>query len=342
MSRYFNILIWDYQFYKPLWLWALLAVPAIIVLWISLQRKGKGQLRFSRSKDEQLNYSNATVKYIRWGINTLYGLSLTVLIITLAEPYNTSIDPPKIDYKNGIDIVISMDASTSMLSQDFEPNRLEVAKKVAQEFVDSRKGDRIGLVVYEGEAYTACPATLDYKILKEQIKAIEPGMLEPGTAVGNGLGVAVTRLRSDSLKSKVIILLTDGSNNSGSIEPLEAAKLAKAKNCKVYTIGVGSTGLAPTPIQTPFGIQYENLPVEIDEVTLKKIAEITDGKYFRAKDESGLKSIYAEINRMEKRKQENQHFAASPPLTLFPFYIWGLIFALGGWLVQRTKFKLDD
>lgn len=342
MSRYFNIFFWEYEFYKPEWLWSLLAVPVVLVLWISLQRKGKGQLRFSRGKEEQLAYSNNAVKYVRWGINTLYGLSLSVLLFTLAEPYHQAIDPPKIDYKNGIDIILSIDASTSMLSQDFDPNRLEVAKKLAQQFVDTRKGDRIGLVIYEGEAYTACPATLDYKILKEQIRTIEPGNLEPGTAVGNGLGVAVTRLRSDSLKSKVIILLTDGSNNSGSIEPLEAAKLAKAKNCKVYTIGVGSTGLAPQPIQTPFGIQYENLPVEIDEVTLKEIANITGGKYFRAKDESGLRSIYDEINRMEKLKQEHQHFGSTPPLTLFPFYIWAMLFALTGWIIQRTKFKLDD
>ena len=342
MSRYFNILFWEYQFYQPQWLWALLGIPVLIYFWLLLQRQGKGQLRFSRSKEEQFVYSNNSVKYVRWLINLLYGLSLSALVFTLAEPYHQDIDPPKIDYKNGIDIILAIDASTSMLAQDFDPNRLEVAKKVAQQFVDSRKGDRIGLVVYEGEAYTACPATLDYKILKEQIQQIEPGTLEPGTAVGNGLGVAVTRLRSDSLKSKVIILLTDGSNNAGSIDPIEAAQLAKAKNCKVYTIGIGSTGLAPTPVQTPFGIQYENLPVEIDEATLKKIADITDGQYFRAKDETGLKSIYAEIDHMEKRKQEDQHFGAAPPLTLFPFYVWSLLFALAAWTIQRIKFKLDD
>jgi Ca-activated chloride channel family protein len=342
MSRYFNILIWEYQFYQPHMLWLLLFVPVILFFWFLMQRRSNGQLKFSRDEKEQMHLTHGYVRYYRWGINTLVGLSLSMLIITLAEPYHEALDPPKIDYKNGIDIVLSIDASTSMLSQDFDPNRLEVAKKVAQKFVDQRKGDRIGLVVYEGEAYTACPATLDYKILKEQIGKIEPGYLEPGTAVGNGLGVAVTRLRSDSLKSKVIILLTDGSNNAGSIDPIEAAELAKAKNIKVYTIGIGTTGLAPQPVQTPFGIQYINAPVEIDEVTLKKIAEVTNGKYFRAKDEDGLKSIYAEINRMEKRKMEDQHFGAAPPLTLFPFYIWSLLFILVAWGIQRWKFRLDD
>lgn len=342
MSRYFNIFVWEYNFYKPEWLWALLAIPFVVWLWLLLQRKGSGQLRFSRSEDEQQSYTNYTIRYFKWGINTLISLALSLLVITLAEPYHEGIDPPKIDYKNGIDIILSIDASTSMLSQDFDPNRLEVAKKVALNFVDQRKGDRIGLVVYEGEAYTACPATLDYKVLKEQIKAIEPGNLEPGTAVGNGLGVAVTRLRSDSLKSKVIILLTDGSNNAGSIDPLEAAQLAQAKKCRVYTIGVGSSGLAPTPVQTPFGITYANMPVDIDEVTLKKIADMTGGKYFRAKDEKALKSIYREINQMEKRKMEDQHMGVSPPLTLFPFYVWALIFVLAAWGIQRWKFKLDD
>lgn len=342
MSRFFNIFIWEYNFYQTPWLWALLGIPVLFFLWDWLQRKGNGQLKFTRSESEQQQIKTGWVRYIRWAVSGLYALSLSMLVITLAEPYNVNYDPPKIDYKNGIDIILAIDASGSMLAQDFQPNRLEAAKDVAQQFVDSRKGDRIGLVVYEGEAYTACPATLDYKLLKEQIEQIAPDQVEPGTAIGNGLGVAVTRLRSDSLKSKVIILLTDGSNNAGSIEPLDAARLAKAKNCRVYTIGVGTSGLAPTPIETPFGIVYENLPVEIDENTLKAIANETGGKYFRAKDETGLKNIYKEIDQLEKRKMEDQHIAAEPPLTLMPFFVWTIIFALGAWILQRLKFKLDD
>lgn len=341
MSRYFNICFWEYDFYKPHLLWLLLAIPALLFLWEYLQKTRVGQLKYANSEQEQLAYSIGWVRYIRWGINTCYALSMACLVLVLAEPYNVSVDPPKIDYKNGIDIILSIDASGSMLAQDFDPNRLEVAKRVAKKFVDSRKGDRVGLVVYEGEAYTACPATLDYKLLKQQISEIEPGYLEPGTAIGSGLGVAVTRLRSDSLPSKVIILLTDGSSNTGP-DPMEAAALAKAKKCKVYTIGVGANGMAPTPVNTPFGVVYQNMPVEIDEAILKDISKLTGGKFFRAKDEKSLEKIYAEIDQLEKRKMEDQHLAAEPPLTLFPFFIWSMIFSLVAWGVQRLKFRLDD
>lgn len=341
MSRYFNISFWEYDFYKPQMLWLLLGIPVLLFLWEYLQKNRVGQLKYTNSEQEQMAYSIRWVRYIRWGINTCYALSMTCLVAALAQPYNTSIDPPRIDYKNGIDIILAIDASGSMLAQDFDPDRLEVAKRVAKKFVDSRKGDRVGLVVYEGEAYTACPATLDYKLLKEQITAIEPGHLEPGTAIGSGLGVAVTRLRSDSLPSKVIILLTDGSSNTGP-DPMEAAALAKAKKCKVYTIGVGANGMAPTPVMTPFGVVYQNLPVEIDEKILKDIANLTNGKYFRAQDEKSLEKIYAEIGRLEKRKMEDQHLAAEPPLTLFPFFIWSMIFSAIAWSVQRLKFRLDD
>lgn len=341
MSRYFNICFWEYDFYNPHMLWFLFAIPVVLFFWEYLQKDRVGQLKYASSETEQLSYSVGWVRYVRWGINTCYALSMACLVLTLAEPYNTSIDPPRIDYKNGIDIILSIDASGSMLAQDFDPNRLEVAKRVAKKFVDSRKGDRIGLVVYEGEAYTACPATLDYKLLKEQITAIEPGFLEPGTAIGSGLGVAVTRLRSDSLPSKVIILLTDGSNNAGP-DPMEAAELAKQKKCKVYTIGVGANGMAPTPVSTPFGVVYQNMPVEIDEGILKEIASLTKGKYFRAQDEKSLEKIYSEIDKLEKRKMEDQHLAAEPPLTLFPFFIWSMLFSGIAWGVQRWKFKLDD
>nr|WP_294857893.1 VWA domain-containing protein [uncultured Fluviicola sp.] len=341
MSRYLNICFWEYDFYNPNMLWLLLVIPVLLFFWEYLQKSHVGQLKYASSEEEQLTHSIGWVRYIRWGINTFYALSMACLVLTLAEPYNTSIDPPKIDYKNGIDIILAIDASGSMLAQDFDPNRLEVAKRVAKKFVDSRKGDRVGLVVYEGEAYTACPATLDYKLLKEQISAIEPGFLEPGTAIGSGLGVAVTRLRSDSLPSKVIILLTDGSSNTGP-DPMEVAELAKQKKCKVYTIGVGANGMAPTPVSTPFGVVYQNVAVEIDEVILKDIAKLTNGKYFRAQDEKSLEKIYAEIDKLEKRKMEDQHLAVEPPLTLFPFFIWSMIFSGTAWGVQRLKFKLDD
>ena len=342
MSRYWNIAVWEYDFYAPHWLWALLLIPVIFLAEYYLRRKSSGHLRFSRSEDEQRELGTSWVRYYRYGIVISRSLAMACIIVALAKPYNAAYDPPRIDYRNGIDIILSIDISVSMLAQDFQPNRLEVAKSVAQTFVDSRKGDRVGLVVYEGEAYTACPATLDYEMLKKQIGGLQPGNLEPGTAIGNGLGVAVTRLRSDSLKSKVIILLTDGSNNAGSIEPLEAAQLAKNKNVRVYTIGVGSQGMAPTPVMTPSGISYELLPVEIDEGTLKAIADETGGRYFRAKDEKSLETIYKEIDQLEKRKMEDLHFGAEPPVTLVPFLLWCLIFLLGSWTLQILKFKLDD
>lgn len=341
MSRYFNICFWEYDFYNKPMLWLLLAIPVLLFLWEYLQKNRSGQLKYANSEQEQLSYSVGWVRYVRWGINTFYALSIACLVFVFAEPYNESVDPAKIDYKNGIDIILAIDASGSMLAQDFDPNRLEVAKRVAKKFVDSRKGDRVGLVVYEGEAYTACPATLDYKLLKQQISEIEPGYMEPGTAIGSGLGVAVTRLRSDSLPSKVIILLTDGSSNTGP-DPMEAAALAKAKKCKVYTIGVGAKGMAPVPVQTPFGVVYQNMPVEIDEAVLKDISKLTGGKFFRATDEKSLDKIYAEIDHLEKRKMEDQHLEAEPPLTLFPFFIWSILFSLIAWGVQRLKFRLDD
>ncbi|MFN5981902.1 MAG: vWA domain-containing protein [Fluviicola sp.] len=342
MGSYFNILIWEYSFYSPHWLWGLFLVPIVFFLLEWIQKNGLGQLKYSGESSEQKKLEVGKVRYFRLGIHFFYSLALGLLICTLAEPYNINIDPPHIDYKNGIDIVLSIDASGSMLAEDFEPNRLEAAKSVAQKFVKQRKGDRIGLVVYEGEAYTAVPATLDYKLLDEQIGLIEPGNLEPGTAVGNGLGLAVTRLRSDSLKSKVIILLTDGSNNAGTIEPIDAAKLAQAKNCTVYTIGVGSNGMASTPVPTPIGVVYQSMPVDLDETTLKEIARITGGQYFRATDNSALEDIYAEINKLEKRKMEDNHTNVDPPVLIFPFVFWSIVFILIALFVQRWKFKLDD
>jgi Ca-activated chloride channel family protein len=342
MNEYFNIALWEYDFYSPHYLWLLLLVPLILFIHHSYQNKNTNFIKFTGTDDQQSKYNFWSIRWLRYLIHVLFAFAFICIIIPFSQPYNVNINPPKIDYKNGIDIILSIDASGSMLAQDFDPNRLEVAKEVAKKFVDSRKGDRIGLVVYEGEAYTACPATLDYELLKNQISAIEPGSLEPGTAIGNGLGVAVTRLRSDSLVSKVIILLTDGSNNAGSIEPLEATQLAKAKNCKVYTIGVGGHGMAPTPMNTPFGIIYQNMPVEIDENLLKEIAKETGGKYFRATDERSLEEIYKDIDKLEKRKMEDQHIGQQPPITIIPFFIWASLAILVIFAIKRWKFRLDE
>lgn len=338
----FNIAIWEYSFYAENMLYLLIAVPLIIFAWDWLHRRDQGQLKFAGSDKEQMTIKGGYVMLFRIIIAVFYALGFACFIVATARPYHPEFDPPKIDYKNGIDIILAIDASGSMLSEDLEPNRLEATKQVAKEFVDSRKGDRVGLVVFEGEAYSACPATLDYDALKQQITAIQPERVAPGTAIGMGLGVAVTRLRSDSIKSKVIILLTDGMNNAGTIEPMEAAELARQKHCKVYTIGAGSTGLAPTPVPTPFGVQYQQQAVEIDEPTLKAIAKETGGKYFRATDKSSLRDVYLEIDRLEKRKMEDNYIGTQPPMTLFPFFFWGIVFLVIAWSIQRWKFTLDD
>jgi Ca-activated chloride channel homolog len=337
-----NIAFWEYEFLSPHWLWLLLLVPAVLWWMFYLENRRSGELKFSRTEQEQVSLGSDRLKYMRWIFISLYGIVFSLLIFALAKPFHwSSYDDFDSEYKNGIDIVLAVDISLSMLARDFEPNRLEASKKVAIEFIEGRKGDRIGLVVYEGEAYTACPATLDYDILKKQISMLEPGHLEGGTAIGTGLGTAVTRLRNDSLPSKVIILLTDGVNNQGDISPQEAAELAKAKNIRVYTIGVGSLGMAPSPVFTPFGVRYENMPVEIDELTLVNIAKTTGGKYFRATDESSLREIYKEIDALEKRKIKFQDFKSEPPVSPLPFLKWALLLFLITWTTKMIYFKTN-
>ena len=343
MLNSWNIRIWEYEFLSPQWFWLLLLIPFIYVILIRNERNKKGEWKYSGSSESQQNFTTRWILILR---NSLIGLNIVVLVLlitALSKPYHwSSNDDLEENYKNGIDIILAMDVSVSMLAMDFEPNRLEASKRVAKEFIDGRRGDRIGLVVYAGEAYTACPATLDYDILKKQIDHLGQENLEGGTAIGTGLGTAVTRLRNDSLPSKVIILLTDGSNNSGDIDPLTAAELARSKNIRVYTIGVGSNGEAPTPVITPFGIRYENMPVEIDETTLMKIAQIANGQYFRATDEKSLKSIYEEIEKLEKRKILDQQFKSESPATPAAFLNWAFILSILSWSTKNYFFKMYE
>jgi len=343
MLSNWNIRFWEYDYFAPNWLWLLAFVPIVLAIVYSLERNRKGDVKYSRSTSDQKNIGSRGVHLFRQILFFSYGFIAVLLILAMAKPYHwKQHDDFHTDYKDGIDIILAMDVSLSMMAQDFKPNRLEASKNVAKEFVDGRTGDRIGLVVYAGEAYTACPATLDYTILKEQIDKISGDRIEGGTAIGTGLGTAVTRLRSDSIVSKVIILLTDGSNNSGEITPLEAAELAKAKNVRVYTIGVGRNGNAPSPIITPFGVQYQNMPVEIDEVTLMKIAETTDGQYFRATDEKSLKAIYGEIEKLEKRKMEDQHYKSEPPSNPQSFLNWAFVLSLLVWGSNYLIFRHSE
>ncbi len=343
MLTNWNIRFWEYEFFAPNWLWLMCLVPVVLVIIYILEKNRKGDVKFSRGSDDQKSIGSRWISRVRELTLLMYGIVAALLIFAMAKPFHwAQYDDFDKNYKNGIDIILTMDVSLSMLARDFEPNRLEAAKKVAKEFVDGRTGDRIGLVVYAGEAYTACPATLDYVALKKQIDEINSDRIEGGTAIGTGLGTAVTRLRNDSIASKVIILLTDGSNNAGEISPETAAELARAKNIRVYTIGMGSNGDAAMPVIGPFGVQYSTMPVEIDEMTLMRIADITNGKYFRATDEKSLKSIYEEIEKLEKRKMEDQHFKSEPPSNPQAFLNWAFVLLMITWFGNYILFRYND
>ena len=342
MLNSWNIRFWEYDFHAPEWLWLLLLIPFIGWFVFRSEHSRNGDWKYSGIDQDQKQLTSNWIKPFRQSLLCLNLLAITLLVMAIAKPYHQyDQDATEEEFKNGIDIILALDVSVSMLAMDFEPNRLEAAKRVAKEFIDGRRGDRIGLVAYAGESYTACPATIDHEALKNQVDLLGTEDIEGGTAIGTGLGTAVTRLRSDSLPSKVIILLTDGSNNAGEITPIAAAQLAKAKNVRVYTIGVGSNGLAQTPVITPFGIRYETAPVEIDELTLTKIAKIADGEYFRATDENSLRSIYAEIELLEKRKITNRKFTSDPPATPASFLNWAFLLILVSWLIKRLFFSYE-
>jgi Ca-activated chloride channel family protein len=223
-------------------------------------------------------------------------------------------------YSEGIDIALLLDISGSMLAEDFQPNRIEAAKEVAQSFIDGRTNDRIGLVIFAGQSFTQCPMTLDYRVLKNLLRQVKPGVVEDGTAIGMAIAQGVNRLKDSKAKSKVMILLTDGVNNRGEIDPLTASQIAQTFGIRIYTIGVGTVGEAPYPVQTPFGIRYQNIPVDVDEKTLQQIAEMTDGKYFRATNNRALKQIYAEIDKMEKTRIEVRAYRSYTEL--FDSWAW--------------------
>lgn len=319
----------DYEFQEPNWFFAILLLP-FLIYWIFYKEKNRfGDLKFNGPNASLQSFYNLGVGLLRWIYLLIPGAVMLLLIVALAKPYSWNLSEHKHEEnKYGIDIVLALDVSLSMYAMDFSPNRLAVAKKVAVEFVNGRKGDKVGLVLYAGEAYTACPPTLDYPVLIEQLEQADGTQLEQGTAIGTGLGTSVVQLRNEKLKSKVVILLTDGSNNWGELSPQDAAMLAKQKNICVYTIGIGSNGMAPTPVITPVGVEYENMPVEIDEQTLTEIAAITGGSYFRATDEKGLREIYSEIAKLEKRKITQKVIQSEPPATPYAFLNWALVLSL--------------
>ena len=287
-----------FEYPHLLWLEFLLLPLLALYLWRELRGK-QPSLTVSDTDqwDDKTGRLLVAARHIPF---VLRMVALAALIIAIARP-RSSENFEKIDTE-GIDIVLAMDVSTSMLARDFKPDRIGAAKDIAMEFIASRPADRMGIVVFAGESYTQAPLTTDRATLINLMKEVETGLIDDGTAIGNGLATAVARLKDSDAKSKVVILLTDGMNNSGEVAPLMAAEIAKTYDVRVYTIGVGAMGEAPYPFMTPWGVQVQNVKVEIDEDLLKQIASETGGKYFRATNNTKLMEIYSEINVMEKTR----------------------------------------
>lgn len=292
-------------FVNPNLLYLLLIVVPVIVWYVLNHKRTHASIQVSTIKG--IGKNHITYKHIlRHVVFALRVLTIVLIIIAIARPQST------LSWKNeeseGIDIVLALDISSSMLARDFQPDRLEAAKDLAIQFIAGRRNDRIGLVVFSGESFTQCPLTTDHMVLINLFRDIKSGMIEDGTAIGMGLATSVSRLKDSDAKSKVIILLTDGVNNRGAIAPVTAAELAQTFGIRVYTVGVGTEGMAPYPVPTPFGTQIRNMPVEIDEEILQKIAQNTGGEYFRATDNKKLKQIYEQIDKLEKSKIEVKEF----------------------------------
>ncbi|MBI1804254.1 MAG: VWA domain-containing protein [Ignavibacteriae bacterium] len=322
-------------FANPEYLVLLALVPISLAWYWKRQRQQLAELQVSTIKVFHA-MPRTWRQRLRHVLFALRMLALILLVIALARPQSTSRGENVTT--EGIDIILATDISGSMLAEDFRPNRIEAAKKVAMDFIDGRPNDRIGLVIFAGESFTQCPLTIDHPVVVTLIKQIKSGMVEDGTAIGSGLATAVSRLKDSKAKSRVIILLTDGVNNRGSIDPMTAAQIAQTFGVRVYTIGVGTIGTAPYPVQTPFGTQYQNMPVEIDEALLQKIADLTGGKYFRATDNRTLKDIYQEIDRLEKTKIEVLQFRRHTE-EYYSVAMFAGVFLLLELLLSQTVFR---
>ncbi|HZK95136.1 MAG TPA: VWA domain-containing protein [Prolixibacteraceae bacterium] len=322
-------------FARPELFYLLLGLIPMIVWYVLRQKKSKASIQISTI--ESLKKAPLTWKHsLRHAAFVLQIGVLALLIVCLARPQSS--DSWQNQTVEGIDIMIALDMSSSMLARDFQPNRLGAAKSVAIEFVSGRMSDRIGLVVFSAESFTQCPLTTDRAVLINLFQNLQPGLLEDGTAIGLGLANAVSRLKDSKAKSKVVILLTDGENNRGEIAPITAAEIAKTFGIRVYTIGVGTIGTAPYPIQTPFGVQIRDVEVKIDEKTLQEIATITDGRYFRATDNKTLIAIYKEIDRLERTKIENKEFSKKNE-EYRKYAIGALVLALFAMILQFVVFR---
>ncbi len=296
----------NYDFANPGLLYLLVVIPLMVVFYILRQRKDTPDIKLSSLA--MFNIKSVPLRLIlRHALFGMKMIGLTFLILAMGRPQST--DSWSETTTEGIDISLCLDVSGSMRAMDLKPNRLEAAKDVAAAFINGRKNDRIAIVAFSGESFTVCPLTSDRGVAVNQLNELKFGMIEDGTAIGMGLATAVNRLKDSDAVSRVVILLTDGVNNSGTIGPVTAAEIANEYGIRVYTIGVGTQGMAPIQVETAFGMRIQQMQVEIDEDVLKDISEKTGGMYFRATDNQTLKEIYIEIDKMEKTILDTQDFS---------------------------------
>jgi Ca-activated chloride channel family protein len=327
----------NFEFNNPEFLWLLALIPFIATWFFLVRKKETATLTVSSLKG--FNTTSSFLPKLKLLLPIIRLISLTLLIIALARPRNVAVST-KVKANRGIDIVMAIDVSASMLARDLKPNRLEALKVVATNFVNRRPNDRIGIVVYAGESFTQTPITSDKGITRRTISEIKWGQLEGGTAIGMGLGSAVNRLKESEAKSKVIILLTDGVNNSGFVDPKTATELAKELNIKVYTVGIGTNGMADFPFSKDARgrLQFRKQQVEIDEELLQFIASETQGQYFRATDNSELQEIYDEIDTLEKTKiEEFKYYNYQEKYRYLLFFAGGLL--LLEFILKNTLFR---
>ncbi len=322
-------------FGNPEFLYLLTLLPVLLVWYLLRQRKEQAAIRMS-SIAPFAGQAKPFRYYFKQGMVASRFIVMGLLIIVLARPQSPN--EWETTSSEGLDISLCMDVSGSMQAMDFKPNRLEAAKDVAAQFINGRPNDRFAIVAFSGESYTLCPLTPDKAVLINQLKDIKFGMIEDGTAIGMGLATSVNRLRNSKAKSKVIILVTDGVNNRGMIGPVTAAEIAVQYGIRVYTIGVGTIGTAPMPVQTVFGTQVQNVQVEIDEKVLKEIAGKTGGQYFRATDNAKLTLIYQQIDKLEKTIIDVEKFSKRKD-EYFPYLLTAVILFLMEILLRSTFIK---
>ncbi|MDR2414146.1 MAG: VWA domain-containing protein [Odoribacteraceae bacterium] len=311
----------NFEFASPGYFWILLVIAPLVAWYVFKEGSSRADMQFSSLRLFR-QVKRGTRAWVRHALFAARLAGIVFLVLALARPRSSNSWQ---EYESeGIDIMLALDISTSMLARDFTPDRLEASKEVATKFIIERPRDRIGLVVFSGESFTQSPLTTDHAVLINVMKEIKSGMIADGTAIGMGLATAINRLKDSQSKSRVIILLTDGVNNQVTIAPITAAELAKTFGIRVYTIGVGTMGEAPYPVPTDYGVVIQQVPVEIDEEILTRIADMTGGRYFRATDNQKLEQIYEEIDQLEKSRIEVKHFSKKNE-KYFPFALAGLL-----------------